>query len=57
MTVAMIVYPQRQRWSARQKRRMLMMLNTMATTPITMPRTGPTPAARPRIGARNGRTM
>src|ERR671919_691928 len=33
------------------------MFEPMATTPIGMPMAGPTPAASPRAGARNGSTM
>src|SRR5690606_4273943 len=57
MTVtASAVYAHRQRWSAAQNRRMVMTLAAMATAPTGRPIAGPTPAASPRAGARNGST-
>ena len=48
---------QRFEWSARQKRRMLIVMHTTASALITRPIHGPTPLAMPISGSTNGNTM
>ena len=44
-------------WSARQKRRTLMMIAAIAAIPMASPIAGPTPVAMPSAGSTNGNTM